>query len=245
MKEKFIESLDNPLVKRWVRLRTKSSERAKEASVLVIGSHVIKELLGTLTPRVIMVRKGKEKPRENWIEVSDAVMRKITDLPMLPDWVAEFPLPQNPDFKACARLLVLDQIKDPGNLGTLLRTARAFGWHHVFLLEGSADPFAEKALQASKGACLHLAIKIGSIAELLSLTEKQKLPMFLADLHGASPESFSPPSSLALILGAEVLGISPELEPLGTKVSLPMAQNSESLNVAIAGGILMYLWRSP
>ncbi len=244
MKQKSIESLDNPLVKKWVRLRKKRSEREKESSALVIGSHVIKELMHTQRPRSILVRKGAEIPlSDSFFEASDEVIKKIADLPMLPDWIAEFPIDTRTEFKNCQRLLILDQIKDPGNLGTLLRTAHAFGWRHVFLLEGSADPFGEKALQASKGACFLLEMKNGSVLELEELVRKQKLLVLVADLEGKKPEDIKELSKIALILGSEVSGVSDALTKWGEKVSLPMAHGSESLNVAIAGAILMYQWR--
>ncbi len=243
--EKFIASTSNPLVKLWVRLRTKSSERLKEGSALVPGSQVITELMHYLSPRLIMIRENAPLPAPSvpHIKVSDEVMEKIANLPMLPDWIAEFSLPAEPSFKGCKRLLILDQIKDPGNLGTIFRTALAFGWDHIFLLEGSADPFGEKALQASKGACFRLHLKSGKLSELKQIIAQEKLAVHVADLDGQAPEKLSTTESMALALGSEVAGLSKEVSALGGKVSLAMTNASESLNVAVAGAILMYLWR--
>ena len=239
----IIHSLTNPIVKKWVRLRTKHQARMEEKAVLVIGSTIIKELLLTHTPRLIMVREHGEAPHNApYYRVTDEVMEKITSLPMLPDWVAEFPLPTS-SITTIDRLLVLDGIKDPGNLGTLLRTALAFNWQHVFLLGGSADPFAPKALQATKGACFHLTLHTGSLNQLHGLIKDHHLKVYRADLNGAAPQSADSSAPCALILGGEVAGISPPLKTLGHALTLPMAHKSESLNVGVAGGILMYLLR--
>jgi TrmH family RNA methyltransferase len=244
-KEKYLSSTSNPIVKKWVRLRTKSSERIKEGSALVPGSQVITELMHYLPPRLIMIRENASLPPPSapFLKVSDEVMEKITNLPMLPDWIAEFPCPTEISFKGCKRLLILDQIKDPGNLGTIFRSALAFGWDHIFLLEGSADPFGEKALQASKGACFRLHLKSGKLSELKQILEFEKLPLHVAELDGKAPETLNTPVAIALALGSEVAGLSKEISALGRKVSLPMSNATESLNVAVAGAILMYLWR--
>ncbi|MCA9507857.1 MAG: RNA methyltransferase [Myxococcales bacterium] len=245
MSEKTIKSKTNPIIKKWVRLRSKREERLKENAAIVIGSHVIRELISVLSPRLIIIRENAPIPKDApWTRASDEIIQKICALPMLPDWIAEFPLPQNSSFDKCQRLLILDQVKDPGNLGTILRTSLAFGWHHIFLLNQSADPFAPKALQASKGACFRLNIKIGTIDDLKKIIAQNSLNVYIADLKGAPPKTSNTIKPLALVLGSEVKGISEQMYQLGHKVSLPMTQESESLNVAIAGAILMYLWRA-
>lgn len=246
MSEKIITSLTNPIVKKWVGLRTKAKDRIKEGSALVPHSQIISELMTYHSPRLIMVGEKAPLPPPHvpWVRVSTEVMKKVANLPLAPDWMAEFSLPPEANFQGCTRLLILDQIKDPGNLGTLFRTALAFGWGHFFLLEGSADPFGEKALQASKGACFRVPFKIGSLAELKRIISRENLDVRIADLDGRKPEDFVNDRPIGLILGSEVTGVSDDVEKLGTKVCLAMTNQTESLNVAIAGAILMYLWRS-
>lgn len=246
MSEKIITSLTNPIVKKWVALRTKAKYRIQERSALVPGSQVISELMNFTMPRLIMVgaHAPLPPPQVPWMRVSSEVMKKVANLPMLPDWMAEFPLPAEASFQGCTRLLILDHIKDPGNLGTLFRTALAFGWGHIFLMEGSADPFGEKALQASKGACFRVPLKIGTLLELKHIIARENLDVRIADLTGHNPESLPHNHPIALVLGSEVSGVSQDLKSLGPNVCLAMTAQTESLNVAIAGAILMYLWRS-
>lgn len=155
-------------------------------------------------------------------------------------------------FASPHRILVLDGIQDPGNLGTLLRSAAAFNWDGVFLLPGCCDPFNDKALRASRGASFQLSLVLGRWSNLETLRNE-----FQMKLLAGHPESnmgqklvsnLSPSfvDSLAnvpvcLVLGSEGRGLSEEPESLCELVSIPMAGKFESLNVSVAGGIFLYM----
>jgi TrmH family RNA methyltransferase len=135
---------------------------------------------------------------------------------------------------------VLDRISDPGNLGTLLRTALALGWEGAFLTPHSADPFNDKAIRASKGACFFLPLQEGSYEELEELLKENQITAYVADLKGTSLPNLKVKHPLALILGNESLGPSAWAKQHGSAISIPMKKDVESLNVASAGAILMY-----
>ncbi|PKI61452.1 hypothetical protein CRG98_018135 [Punica granatum] len=126
-------------------------------------------------------------------------------------------------FPSLHRILVLDGIQDPGNLGTLLRSAVAFNWGGVFLLPGCCDPFNDKALRASRGASFQLPIVSGYWTHLVSLKIE----------FGMRP--------LCLVLGSEGRGLSEKSESECELVSIPMTGKFESLNVSVAGGIFMFV----
>ena len=125
-------------------------------------------------------------------------------------------------------------------MGTLVRTALALGFDGLFLVKGSADLFNEKVLRAGKSAIFNIPYQIGSQAALWSLIETEGFFSYAGDLKGKDPrqESFSYP--LVLILSNEGQGSSKETKEKATLLSIDMVHKVESLNVAIAGGILMY-----
>ncbi|KAM7529379.1 hypothetical protein LguiB_032789 [Lonicera macranthoides] len=154
-------------------------------------------------------------------------------------------------FPSQHRILVLDGIQDPGNLGTLLRSAMAFGWGGVFLLPGCCDPFNEKALRASRGASFQIPIVCGRWIHLEALTNKYQMKILAAqpensELKPASLLSQGLADSLTdtkmcLVLGSEGSGLSEKTKEVCELVSIPMVDEFESLNVSVAGGIFLYM----
>ncbi|GAX79119.1 hypothetical protein CEUSTIGMA_g6559.t1 [Chlamydomonas eustigma] len=138
------------------------------------------------------------------LTVSESVMKKLTGLESVADIhaVAELDLPQVEDFKTAEykvdRLLALDRIQDPGNLGTLLRTAMALGWDGVFLLPGCTDPFSDKAVRASRGASIRTRIGRGSLEELKSVVSAQGLKLLAAEPDPVMPDVGTSQSSSSM-----------------------------------------------
>jgi len=141
------------------------------------------------------------------------------------------------------RVLVLDGVADPGNLGTLLRTALALGWEGAYLLQNCCDPYNDKALRAAMGATFRLPLRMGTASTLQQLAEEEDWRCWVADLKGESPESVPTQQKIALILGSEAHGVSEACRRLGRAVAIPMPGSMESLNVSTAGAILLYLLR--
>ncbi|MCB1134897.1 MAG: RNA methyltransferase [Chlamydiia bacterium] len=231
-------------MKHWTKLRTHRRYREETGSVLVNHSAVLRDLPANRTAKALIVldaQSSGEMQAERVYQVTPELMQKITGLPHAPDAVAELALPLNTDLQSCQAVLVLDGIADPGNLGTLLRSALALGFDGVFCLDGTADPFGSKALAAGKGAAFHLPMQEGSAESLQKLLQQGGHELLLADLEGEDASQCHGRQPFALCLGSEVEGIRPALHSLGRKVTIPMKREMESLNVAVAGGILMYL----
>jgi len=148
---------------------------------------------------------------------------------------SQLPIPQALSFA-----LILDQIRDPGNLGTLLRTAAAAGVQAVFLPPETTEAFAPKVVRAGMGA--HFRIPIHPLTWDEIRTTTQGLKIHLADMEGAiSCWQADFRSPLALIVGGEADGASQPARELATsQVSIPMPGKTESLNAAVAGAILMF-----
>ena len=147
-------------------------------------------------------------------------------------------LPPKVDF-----LLLADRLADPGNLGTIMRTAWAAGADALLLTPGCADPYSPKAVRASMGAVLRLPLlSFDDEAALLALLQKRSLTLYAAATEGECRyDTAALEQPLVWLLGAEATGLSPFWRKAADKtVYLPMARSAESLNVAAAAAVLLY-----
>jgi TrmH family RNA methyltransferase len=156
---------------------------------------------------------------------------------LLPALRSPLPVPRSPV------LLVLDAVQDPGNVGTMIRTANALGAAGVIALPGTADLSNPKALRASMGASFRIPCVACAMEEALGWLADRKTELWCATLDGEDirlrPASRSPLT--ALVVGNEGAGLSPEVARHATRhVAIPMRPGAESLNVAVAAGILLY-----
>lgn len=236
-----ITSTQHPIVKRFVKLRQDKSFRKEEKSVVIVGERLIKEISCHFKLKTLII--DHDFPgiiAEATFMATPEILKKITSLNQPEGIAAEIALPEEKSLTGKKCLLVLDRISDPGNLGTLLRTALALGWEGGFLTPGTADPFNDKAIRAAKGASFLLPIQEGTYEELELLIKEEKMTAYIADLKGQSLEKLTAKQPLALILGNESQGPSAWSKKHGSPITIPMGKNSESLNVASAGAILMY-----
>lgn len=154
--------------------------------------------------------------------------------------VVRIPEPGWPAVRG-GRILLLDGLQDPGNLGTLVRTAEALGLAGVVCLPGTVDPWNPKAVRAGAGSGFRVPILYRPAEEALARIREAGAALWAADPGGGPFRRGDPaPGRLALALGNEARGVSePVLEAADRRVSVPMAGRVESLNVAVAGAILM------
>ncbi len=244
---KKIESLQHPIVKDLVKLRENHSWRDETKRVLIIGKKMVREV-ASLTPLNALFVSSlslytNDLHPQILYETSLAVMKKITGLAAPEGIAAEVLLPPSQDLSGKNYLLILDRIADPGNMGTILRTALALHWEGAIILDGCVDPFHEKALRASMGASFFLPLAHFSESELACFLASHNIPCYLAHMQGRSIEEFDTTPPLALVLSSESQGSSLKMENICQKVAIPMKEGVDSLNVAIAGGILMYKMR--
>lgn len=139
-------------------------------------------------------------------------------------------------------LLLLDNVQDPGNVGTMIRTAEAAGFKAIILGEGSADLYNDKTIRATQGALFQLPIIRGNLEELLPKIHHAGYESWVTTLEEATfYHKLEKPAKCALIMGNEGQGVDLKLQKLATtKVKIPMLGQSESLNVGIAAGVLIY-----
>ena len=139
------------------------------------------------------------------------------------------------------RYLVLDGIQDPGNAGLLIRGAVAFGLDAVVCLDGTVDPWGAKTVRASAGTVFRTPVSLASVQELLGRLAEGDVPLFVADPVGEDVEIHRGKEAFALVVGNEGAGARRDLRDRAEAVlSVPMRGQAESLNVAVAGSILMH-----
>jgi TrmH family RNA methyltransferase len=158
--------------------------------------------------------------------------------------IAEVPtsyhLEQLPDTERI-RLLVLDAVQDPGNVGTIVRTAAALGVTATFSLPGTVDLWNSKVVRSGMGAHFHHPCLSGTWDELDTFRRSRGVDLWAADAGGQSVADLEPPAKLAIVVGNEGAGLSASTRSRASRlVALPIAASVESLNVAVATGILLY-----
>ena len=238
-----ITSLQHPLVKHLVKLRTNSDHRYEHQSLILEGLKPIQEVSTHITKLFytpVYASAALSIPGEKWL-ITESILHKVSGMFSPEGIIAEIRMPSFVSLDKAKQVLALDGISDPGNLGTLLRTALALGWEMVYLLPGSCDPFNEKALRAARGAHFKLALAKGTAEQLHQWVQAEKVQALVADLKGFAPHLVPVASPRLLILGNEAHGASPAVRGFCQPVTIPMPGEMESLNVAIAGGILLYL----
>lgn len=241
---KTITSLQNPLVKHLVKLRQNRDYRYDHQTLIVEGVKIIQELSKKYPIKTLVALDESLVPKGSKVEelliAPQDIIDKISGLQSPEGLIAEFKMPENASLNGLKKVLVLDGINDPGNLGTILRTALALGWEGIFLINESCDPYNEKALRAARGATFKIPMATGTWDDLEALIKKNKWTPLAADMKGTPLNKLEKGKNYLLILSNEAHGISDRAGKISQKVSIPMKGNMESLNVAVAGGILMH-----
>lgn len=235
-------------MKHFVKLRTSKTYREENQSVAIVGKKMIDELSKRL-PVKTLAHTGNlsfhARAVDSTVTVSQKILKKMTGVVSPDGCIAEFALPALSPLTQLDSILILDQIQDPGNVGTLIRSAVAFGFKGIYFVEGSVDPFNEKALRASKGAIFDIAINKGSWETFFSQVQTvSPYTLYRADFDGEDIRTAKIQSPFALILGNEGTGVSQEAKVASTALTIPICSKIESLNVAAAGSICMFMMRT-
>lgn len=233
-----ITSRSNPLVKKFKSLADKKFRR-EYGEYLVEGTKPVKECIAAgKDVEQIICTQACSPLFDGATVVSDDVFKYIST-EMAPQGVmAAVKLPDTSVTPPVGSCLLLDKLQDPGNLGTVIRTANAAGYEDIYLV-GCADPFSPKAVRASMSGVFFVNIHIGNYEEVFSALSG--IPLITADMDGENIFSFTPPEKFCLCIGNEGNGVSEEVkEASSRKISIPMRESCESLNAAVSAAIAMY-----
>jgi TrmH family RNA methyltransferase len=161
--------------------------------------------------------------------------------------IAEIPSRRLEDIELAerSRIVVLDAVQDPGNVGTILRTAAALGAAAVLAMPGTVDLWNAKVVRSAMGALFHSPAVMSTWPELDTFRAAHDVALWGADTGGTPLDTVRPPDRVALLVGNEGAGLSPEgRERVARSISIPIGPTVESLNVAVATGIILYQLRT-
>ncbi len=246
---KRIDSVKNPQVKTWKKLHTKK-ERDKLRLFFIEGFHLVEEALKTKEIiKELIITEQTDLPT-NWnvddvsvVIVTEDIMKTISETETPQGIAAVCHQTMNEEvLNTAKKVLLLDAVQDPGNVGTIIRTADAAGVEAVVIGEGSVDVYNGKAIRSTQGALFHLPVVKKNLHEVVNQLKERGVPVYGTSLENGQPyTNVQPPVSFALLVGNEGNGVSKELlEKTDGNLYIPIYGKSESLNVAVATGVLLY-----
>ena len=228
----MITSLTNKHIKELAELKT-TKGRKLSGKFIVEGKHLVSEAkaLGILE-EVYTISEDLEG-----ILISNEVMKKLCNTNTIVNQIGI--CKKMVSNKISNKILILDAIQDPGNLGALMRSAKAFNFDTLFLGNGTVDPYNDKVIRSSQGAIFKLNILEGNAKDFILGLKDYKVYSTNV-VNGIDVKNIEKEEKMALILGNEGNGVSEEIKKLNLPNLYIEINNTESLNVAVAGSILMY-----
>lgn len=252
-----IESKQNAALRHLARLGREKKFRRETGEMLCEGEKMLREALSSgAKPGIVIVKAGEESESLSALlrqaeqagaklyQAPEPLFRLASDVETpqrllfscaQPQWGAK-------DLAGQKHVLLLDGLQDPGNLGTILRSADAFALGGVVLCEGCADPFSPKVVRATMGAIFRLPCPRLPLLEAVAQLRQNGLRIYTAALHtDAVPVGAAPLENAAVIIGSEGAGVTQAaLDAADRSVIIPMAGRAESLNAGVAASILIY-----
>ncbi len=244
----MITSTQNEQVKYWSKLHQRKY-REKYDQFFIEGIHLVEEAYksGWTIERLIYTQKAEGK-LPYWSEsvsrilVTDQVFKHIAKT-IQPQGIAAIVKMKTWNIPSEQYTLLIDAVQDPGNLGTLIRTADAAGFSKVILGKGTVDLFNEKVIRATQGSIFHLPIIQNDLHVEITRLQKRGVTILASTLHENSIpyHQYHVEGSVGIIVGNEGAGINEEFINMANQcIKIPIYGKAESLNVSIAAGILMY-----
>ena len=247
----IISSPKNEKIKELVKLQT-SKGRKKAGMYLLEGEHLVEEAIKEKAPISLIVVTSNRLEEFQYLlsqtdvqvlVVSQNVFHKLSMTETTQGILAVVEIVKQEMLPHKGRLIVLDAIQDPGNLGTIVRTADAAGFDAVILGTGTVDLYNDKVLRSMQGSHFHIPVFQANLQEYLPILKDKGVQVTVTALHRDSKDYtiLQGATDVAIVVGNEGQGVSEDVIDLGdVVVTIPMFGKAESLNVAIASALLMY-----
>lgn len=233
----IITSLYNNKVLFWNKLKSKKV-RDKEKLFLVESENLVNEALKKGIVKEIITLEEKEYEVPTY-QVNEAIMKKLTSMVSIPKVMAvcNYIVPSN----ILGNVLILDRIQDPGNLGTIIRSAVAFGFESIILSNDTVDIYNDKVIRSSEGMLFNINAVKGDLLNIINnLKTKGYLIVGTDVTKGENVKDISK-EKVAIVIGNEGAGVSDDIKRLCDKfIYINMNKTCESLNAAVASSIIMY-----
>lgn len=238
---KEITSINNEYIKYLCKLKDKKN-RYKEKKFLVEGFHLVKEAYNSkILDEILTVEEVQGYKDIKKTKVNKSIIEKLSSTKTPQEIIGVCFMGEQTSIKG-DKLLLLDNINDPGNMGTLIRSALGFGIDTVIVGEDCVDLYNEKTLRASQGSIFHMNVIIVDLEKIIYDLKKLGYKVFGTSLKSSiNLREISDVKKYALILGNEANGVKETLlQQTDKNIKIEIGKKLESLNVAVAGSIIMY-----
>lgn len=236
----MITSINNEKIKQISKLNNKKY-RKKMNLFIVEGPHLVYEALkcGILKEVIALESFSMQDFEITYVTID--VMKKLSNLTTYPEVIGICSYPKQGTIKG-SKILLLNDIQDPGNLGTILRSAVSFNVDTVILSPNCVDLYSDKVLRSSQGIMFHLNIIIADIKDAISTLKSNGYTIYATDVkEGINIQNIKNKTNIAVIMGNEGQGLSTDIISLcDNSIHISMSNKSESLNVAVATSIILY-----
>lgn len=250
---KQISSVNNKLVKEIEKLN-KKKYREETGLYIIEGFHLFEEalkagkkfvyLFGTDDALAKAEDYGIDLDQKNIILINKAIARHLSSTKNSQDIFVVLKIAQPKQFSfSYGKWVLLDNLADPGNVGTIIRTADAAGFNGVVLSQESVDLYNPKTQRAMQGSQFHLDILVKDLAEVITELQSYDIPVYASMLDRTAKQlpDFEKVGQLGLVIGNEAHGVSEAIANLcDEKLYIPILGQAESLNAAVAAGIMIY-----
>lgn len=230
-----------------IKSLSRKKHREEHQLFIVEGYKSIRELVESdLIVKDILITSGNHQLDDlDPVVISAKDMDAISNLKTAPGYLAVFKMKEKKSLPQTGKIIALDDIKDPGNLGTIIRLADWFGVEHIICSEETVDVYNSKCVQASMASLARVQIHY---LDLVSYIQRTNLGVYPTAMNGVSIYENALPQEGIVILGNESQGVRKELLNTGTAISIPQygnQQDTESLNVAMATSVIISEWMRP
>lgn len=241
-----ITSLNNEKVKYYSKLMINKRQRDKEKLFIVEGEHLVEEAIKEQIVKEIMISDMRyDKDFEfNKVYITDEIMKKICNTITPQGIIALCIQKEIVELDEYKRILLLDNIQDPGNLGTIIRSADAFNFDGIVANLNTVDIYNPKVVRSTQGAIFRVKYIKKDLLDYIKHLKDNDVKIYGTALEGVNLSSVETKEKMAFIMGNEGNGVSKELlRETNSNIFIEMSGQSESLNVGVASSILMYYFR--
>ncbi len=236
----LITSINNQTIKELDKLKQKKY-RDLEQKFLIEGEHLVEEAEKSgVLEKIILLENSEYHSNLEKIYVSRNVMKKLSSLDTPPNIIGVCKMLSKKELGK--KVLLLDDIQDPGNLGTIIRSSVAFNVDSIVMSLNTVDLYNPKVIRSTQGMLFKINLIKDDLGQVIKKLKSKNIPIYTTDVNGGENiRNMNSTDKYALIMGNEGNGVKDEISTLADrKIYIPMNSKVESLNVSVAASILLY-----
>lgn len=236
----LITSINNQTIKELDKLKQKKYRDLKQ-KFLIEGEHLVEEAEKSgVLEKIILLENSEYPSKLEKIYVSKSVMKKLSSLDTPPNIIGVCKMLSKK--KLGKKVLLLDDIQDPGNLGTIIRSSVAFNVDSIVMSLNTVDLYNPKVIRSTQGMIFKINLIKDDLGQVIEKLKSKNIPIYTTNVNGGENiKNINSTDSYGLIMGNEGNGVKDEISALADrKIYIPMNSKVESLNVSVAASILLY-----